>query len=575
MKNTKLFSFIGIFTFLILSLSLVSAAVEYTPTELTGTGDQGATATINLNLENDYSSDLNTITAVFSDLISGSNTIASSNLNIPSIDSSTVIADRDSLDVVVEVSIPSSQAIGTYTGEVEFFGTLGSGNDQSRGTVNITLEVTPLVATDSFCEDGPLDTADLTLNVDIKNKGEGAEDDEWLPLDKIEVEVEIENDGSEDMDNVILELGLFEEGGSSKNIADEMLWISEDDEKIKIGDVDEDDEEKHTFIFRVDPDIEEGDYILKVKAYPKGDEDIQCIDSSDDLKDFGDEDTYAKIQIEREDVNDERAIIVDVGEIDMPYEVNCGQTIMLVADIYNIADEDQEQVKITLRNSELGIDLTTEIREDLDMGDKEQITFTFEIPENAEEKEYFLEFRTYYDYDDDDGAYDEFSDAFTKHIKVAGSCIGTEPTITATLLSDAKLGEDLIVKVTVTNNGKSEENFVIDVQGTETWAEIVDVSPQILTISQGSIDTATITLKPTQTGTHTFDVVLIYSGQEVTQSVSVSIEEEAGFMTGAFAGLNKLGDTGLYAVAGIFLVLVIIILVLIVKVAKAPKAAEF
>ncbi|MAH43474.1 hypothetical protein CL614_07215 [archaeon] len=619
MKNTKLFSFLGIFTFLILGLSLVSATTlaewDLTSDGVASNVESGVTAgdftvgtgvtAVTFGADGAYTDAWSTGALDTDDYFqitlspNANYDLTISDINFGERRSLTGIrdykvqwskqSDFSSETTITTENVPdddaerdgsiSSLSIDVDDGETIYIRLFGYNSEAAGGnwrvndgTLNIEGEATAI--TTSFCELGPQDDGDLTLNVDVKNKGAGEEDDEWLPLDKIEVEVEIENDGSDDMDNVILELGLFEEG-SSTNIADEMMWISEDDEEIKIGDVKDDDKETHTFIFKVDPEIEKGNYILKVKAYPKSDEDIKCIDYSDDLEDFGSEDTYAEISIDREDVNDERAIIVDMDELNIPYEVNCGQTIIAVADIYNIADEDQDQVKVTLVNSELEINLAKEIKEDLDMGDKEEVTFTIEIPENAEEKEYVLEFRTRYDYDDDDGSYDEFSDAFTKHIKVVGSCQGTEPTLVATLLSDAKLGEDLVIQVTVTNNGKSSENFVIAAESTETWAEIINVNPQILTIAQDSVGTATITLNPTQAGTQTFDIALIYSGQEVRQSVSVIIEEETGFMTGAFSGFSELGDTGLYAIAGIFLVLVIIILVLIVKVAKASKVAEF
>tara|TARA_Y100000034_G_C6906245_1_gene420641 strand:- start:2627 stop:4468 length:1842 start_codon:yes stop_codon:yes gene_type:complete len=613
MKNTKLFSFLGIFVFLILGLSLVSATTlaEWDFEDSNLVKDSGvATATLSINAGGTATYPAGNAptatTALSSDDWDASeyfeiviDTTDYESLSIEfdeqtSTTGPTSFKIEYSSDGAAFTDLAGSTTVTTtpftanpmHTFDLSSISAIDdnaltklkitpSGATNAAGTLRIdNLKIEGTLITTSFCTDGPQDEGELTLNVDVKNKGAGEEDDEWLPLDKIEVEVEVENDGGEDLDNVILELGLFEEG-SSTNIADEMVWISEDDEEIKIGDVDEDDQEKHTFIFKVDPEIEKGNYILKVKAYPKSDEDIKCIDYSDDLEDFGSEDTYAEISIDREDVNDERAIIVDMDELNIPYEVNCGQTIIAVADIYNIADEDQDQVKVTLVNSELEINLAKEIKEDLDMGDKEEVTFTIEIPENAEEKEYVLEFRTRYDYDDDDGSYDEFSDAFTKHIKVVGSCQGTEPTLVATLLSDAKLGEDLVIQVTVTNNGKSSENFVIAAESTETWAEIINVNPQILTIAQDSVGTATITLNPTQAGTQTFDIALIYSGQEVRQSVSVIIEEETGFMTGAFSGFSELGDTGLYAIAGIFLVLVIIILVLIVKVAKASKVAEF
>ncbi|MAH49411.1 hypothetical protein CMI37_26550 [Candidatus Pacearchaeota archaeon] len=586
MKSKNLLAFIGIFAVLFLSLSLVSAAVEYNPAELTGTEDSGQTVNLDLTISNTYAGDLSNMNVVFSDLVSGSNTISDNNLEIPLINSSTVITGDESLDVVLTIQIPSSQEVGTYTGDLELFASVGAGDPLSRGKVDITLEVTeveqPEPEQDSFCKNGATDDSDLTFNVEIKNKGAGDEDDEWLPLDKIEVEVELENDKTSDLSDVVFEIGLFKEGSpAASNIIDDMFWISEDDEEIEIGDVDEDESEKHTFIFRVDPEIEDSDYILKVKAYPDGKESDTCIDHSGDLDEWGAEDFYAEIKIDREDINDERAVIVDVSEIDLPYEVPCDQSVTITADLYNIADEDQEQVKVILENSELGINLEKEIREDIDGGEKETISFNFNIPSNAAQKEYTLEFRTYYDYDEDDGTYDEASEVFTHRLKVIGNCAAgsggvqtSEPTITASLLSDALVGKELIVQVSVVNNMDAEGNFVISTQNTAAWAESVNVDPQILTIAQGSAKQATVTLKPNQAGTQTFDITLSYNGNQATETVQVSIAEQTGFMTGAFSGLG-MGSTGLYVISGVFLVLIILILVLIVKVARAPKVSDF
>ena len=111
-------------------------------------------------------------------------------------------------------------------------------------------------------------------------------------LDLIEIEVELENnkddDGKGDLDDVVLELGLFKEG-SSTNIIDDMFWISKDDEEVEVGDIDEGDDDTWLFEFRVDPrEVDDDNYILRVKAFEDRDEDVTCIhiSSTDISKSF-------------------------------------------------------------------------------------------------------------------------------------------------------------------------------------------------------------------------------------------------------------------------------------------------
>ena len=117
----------------------------------------------------------------------------------------------------------------------------------ATGTINATIDVQSETAAEAqlnmlipvnvpvtyeFCSGGAIDEDDLTFSVDIKNTGEG-DDHDWLPLDVIEVEVELDNDKDNiDLDNVIFEIGLYEEGDST-NIIDDMIWLSEDDEEYE------------------------------------------------------------------------------------------------------------------------------------------------------------------------------------------------------------------------------------------------------------------------------------------------------------------------------------------------------
>jgi hypothetical protein len=425
-----------------------------------------------------------------------------------------------------------------------------------------------------FCEIG--NPAGLKIEIKDMNVEEGFGDDEnyWYPLDEIELEIEADNDGDWDVDDIELEICIYDNEENECVLDEGDMDI--DDEKF---DLDEDDDEKKILAkFNVDPkDLNEGntDYTIYVKAEGK-------IDDSD----AGDLDNEKSCISDSQDIEirtDEKFVIIDkISAIDLtsPKEdgkVSCGSEVQITADVWNVGDDkiEEDKIFIWVYNKELDINEVVDMR-DISSLDSEELSLLVNIPEDAAEKTYVIELSAYEDDDlDDDELYenDENDESEFRYIVDVVDCAPElkEPTITANLASEAKIGEDLIVQVSIVNNADTA-NFVISAVGYETWAELTDVSPRILTISKDDTAQATITLNPTKTGSQTFNIQVIYNGETIEQPVQINIAERAGFLTGAIAGL---GDTGLYIIAGVVLILIIIIIVLIIKVAKSPTPAEF
>ena len=581
MIHKKTIGFLGMFLMLFLSLSMVSAVdcLELTELSFPSSVEEGSQAVVNFRLHNNKTGCSANKTDLNWTLTSNK---AGSFTSVPTLQEIEYGAIED-LSATFDLN---NGELGNLNIVVYVIAEDGSYDNE-------TLQLSPIsinevIPSDSFCEDGALDDNDLTLSIDIKNDGEGedSEDETWYPLDKIEVEVELENDKDEEIEDIVFELGLFKEG-SNDNIAEDMIWISDEEEEIEIGDIEEkgeDDEISHTFEFRVNPDeIEDGTYYLKVKAYPDGDEDLTCIDHSGDLSDddFGSSDFYAEISIDFEDEDDGRAVIVDIDELPKPIEAECGDTITLNVDIWNIGDKDQDQVLVGLLNNDLGLDLTQEIRDDVDQGEKQEITFSFEVPMDADETSYPLQFYTRYDYDDDDDNYDEGSDdTFDAQLRIIGNCMDDEeqnqtqePTISAQLTSDAKVGDEMTVDVSITNNADETQSYLISPARYSSWAELNSISEENIQLIAGQSRTITMKFTPSESGTQTFDIQLLYNGNVIEQPVQVTISEQTGFLTGAFAGFGNNMQT--YLIAGIFLLLLIIIVVLIIRLARKPRQSEF
>ncbi len=559
----------GIFVILAVffSLGTISAKVDFVNVTNNGaTANPGDSVTISFYLQNDDTGDFTnisfntpiTLTSADGYTISSASSVSGSVTNISQ--------NSTSGQMSLTFSIPSTAKAGNYTGQLNVTGTY-------TNTKTYTLDISLNVTVDDFCKYSAINDSDLTLNVDIKNRGEG-DDNEWVPLDTIEVEVELENDKSDiDLDDVVFEIGLFELG-STNNIADEMMWKSEDDEKFEVGDVDAGDDATHTFVFRVDPsEVKDKKYVLKVKAYPDKEEDETCIDYSADLADssFGNSAYNAIIDITKES-KEERMVVIDTEELPSPLEASCGQQVTLTVPIYNIGDQNfPDQIKATLNNQELGLDLEEVIEGDLDEGDMTEATFVFNIPTDAEEKQYLLQMATLYDYDSDKDRYKETSEeTFNVYLKVEGNCISpSTASVGATLESGGKAGEELIVKSTITNTGDKVKTYTISVSGYTDWADSATLDTTTLTLNPSESKEITIrfNVKDDAEGEKFFSIEVLGEKEELlTQTVSVPIEK-SGFN---LKELVKKGDKPLWAL-GILNIALLIVIIIIIALRVAGK----
>ena len=242
--------------------------------------------------------------------------------------------------------------------------------------------------------------------------------------------------------------------------------------------------------------------------------------------------------------------------------------------VYNTGSNDEKKVMVTLENSKLNINEKMVIN-DLRNGKGKEATFFVTVPEEVAKTFNKLKIYTYYDYDrgKDENELTSYressekeSDDFSIPLEIL-SCKSLAPTVNADLKSAAEVGKELIIKTTITNNGK-DNDFVISASDFGAWAELVSVTPQTASIKKGEYAEVTITLRPTATGAQSFNINTIVDGESYKQSVSVSIDEKPGL----FAGID---DITLYAIVGIIVLLIVIFLVLVLKASGRPKKPEF
>ncbi len=509
-------------------------------------------------------------------------------------------------DEDIDISLPATKTITQGSNTVTFTFTPNSFNDVTNVSAPVTVDVTlsgsstafkfgkyspstptTITATESdgggsvttpltlqftrgFCSNGQKGTANMTISdIDVDNKGdsEDSDDDVWVLGDEVEISVDVENLlPNDDLNDINVKMGLFDSQGN--DVADDLDFDSPDEEEQEVGDINEDDEETITFSFRVPPDFDVGDYTLVFKAFEDGKENSLCAERDE-----------GAIDVDQES-DEGRFVIVD--EILMDNQVTCGDTVSGRFTVFNIGDESQDRVLITMKNTELGVDQRFEITKDFDEGDDQTFDFTFPVPSNAKNKLYPIEFTTEYDYRN--GVYREISeDNFIGFVTVIG-CAGTgegpitPPTtdkgleISASLDSDAKLGEELVVIATFTNTGTKLMTVSIDAEAFESWAELGSVSPKTLSLTAGESKTSTFkfNVKEDAEKTQSFIISAVYDGKIAVQEVEVNLEEGtagSGGITG-FAGLDLGGNNLIWVIVIVNVILLILIIIVAVRLSR-------
>ncbi|MAG02661.1 hypothetical protein CMI42_04960 [Candidatus Pacearchaeota archaeon] len=448
---------------------------------------------------------------------------SSVSLNLPDLTGATFTLSPTSISnlnagqsQVIAIGVDTTSSLGIGANEATL---TASANDGTTSTGKLTINR-------NFCKEGEQGT-DLSIS-DVKIDNNDGDDEEWSPLDEVEIKVTVDNDGDERIKDVHVEIGLFDQTG--KNVIKDMDDL--DDEEIDLGSIKDGKDDTATFTFIIPADFEDDKYKLVVKAYSKDlKEENLCVSHSSDLSDG----FFQEIDGQREE-DEEKHIIFDNIKVS-PSPAQCGELVQITGEIFNIGEDDHlDQVRVTMFNSDLKINDERIVRQDFDQGDSEVIDFELNIPSNAEEKIHVLEFRTYYDYDDGDDVYDIVSDdKFTASLRVEGNCgVSTEKDvqITAELDSEtpqAVAGQQVVVNAILRNTGKEETTYAVGVNGISSWARQVSIEPQIITLSPGESKEASIALSVNNdvSGDQELSIKAAFDGVTKEQKVVLSVNSKA------------------------------------------------
>ena len=384
-------------------------------------------------------------------------------------------------------------------------------------------------------------------------------------LDKNQVEIEVKNDGNDDVDDVSVEWGIWDTQAGE--------WIIDLDEADEIN-IKDGDKETLTVTFVLDNDLDVdledlndgNNYRFYVIA-------TGTVDNQTSPETCNSDSEVASIIIESD--------FVVLDDIEIPETVQCGETVQVSASAWNIGDRDQDEVSVEVsgRETALGVSRTLDVG-DMNAFDRQPLSFTFNVPRNlnlpdsSNQTFYALVFQVI----DEDGDvykndFDDDDSEFVVPFKVAGNCgaggAAGALTISANLVSGGNAGDDLVVKATLTNNDVSLKTYSISAAGYTEWADSASVNQRTLVLNPGQSSEVVLTFEVNDdaSGSYTFFIEAVSGTEVVRQPVSVNIapKQQGGLFERLFAG----GESWpLWVIGFLNLVLIVIIIVVAIRIAN-------
>lgn len=462
---------------------------------------------------------------------------------------STTIAANESETVTVELT-SSEEDIhdnldflevisGTFTIE-------DSANSSETETITITIE------NNNFYDGENEGDLRVKIDNDFTVRGLG-DDDDWFLFDEIEVDVTIDNKGDYDIEDIEIEVCLFD-------VEEEECILDEGDMEISQDkfDLDENDEEDITLKFNLDAD----DYSKnsdKLVLYVKAVGELAGDDAEDDG--FDGDNTGA------EDSENARVIIqsnyVMINEVEMSETATCGSEVTLTADVWNVGSRNQKDVFVKIYNAVLGLNEIIEM--DIDSLDDDELSITISVPENADEKRYDIKFTLFDDEDMDDNdayEYDDDESEFTAYLTIEGCILPKEVEVSAVAKSGGIAGDEAVVEVTIVNTGSELQTFSLRSTGYESWAESALLDKESFTLSAGASEVILVTLDVNKdaVGDNGFNIEVSADGEVIeSKSIVVPIEPYEGI------------DWSLVGIVALNIVLILAIVIVIVRIVKRKK----
>ncbi|MEK6904729.1 MAG: putative S-layer protein, partial [Nanoarchaeota archaeon] len=423
-----------------------------------------------------YSSDGTT----FTNLGSTTSTITTFTANpMHTFDFSAVTAIDNNINTEFRILVPTGSTASDSAGTFRIDNLLVEGTATTVQT-SVPPEVTSCSSTGN---PGDLEVRGISFQNNGLQYNNFGKDDEWFPFEEIEAEIKVENNGNNDVDDISVEWGIWD--------TDKNQWVIDLDEEDEINLKDGKDETL-TFTFTIDDDMDAGlDELSDGDKYRFYVVATGTVDNSTSPETCASDFEQTSIVIESD--------FVVLDNFDVPETVQCGETATITADAWNVGDNDQDEVSVLVSNREMDISEDV-LAGDIDAFDNQKVSFTFAVPSDADEKSYGLNFEVL---DEDSDVYkndlDDDLSEFTVPLQVSGNCGEAEAgagetSVVAEIVSGGRAGQELVVRVTVTNNGNTQKTYALNVAGYSDLASSFSLDKNSLSLGAGQSGDVEITL---------------------------------------------------------------------------------
>ena len=347
---------------------------------------------------------------------------------------------------------------------------------------------------------------------DIEVNDETGDDSEILPGDELEVNFDVSNEITTDMNDIRVRVWIEDDTGT--RISDR---IDTDNFDIQGKDV-----EAKSVALRVPVDADKGTHYVVFETTGEDDDGNNVYDLA-----------FAEIAVERNSHN----LLIESVTFN-PEDVTCGGPVEIAVKVVNIGTSKEDDVFVTIKNTKLGLDYKSEVFEVDDSGSDVDYTVrtVFDVPKSAAEDLYSLDVKATFNSD---------SDTETKFVDMSVSCGSpAESDVelnTASNFANVAAGQTVKFVVEIKNNGASAADFVLSATGVQDWA-IVTIEPGDISLASGASIPANLYVTPKSgaaLGTHTATLTLEQDGNVVTtKEFTVNVESKQPTVSGLIGGLN-------------------------------------
>ncbi len=340
---------------------------------------------------------------------------------------------------------------------------------------------------------GELVFDELTFSVE---EGLG-EETKIYPFDKIKIETSLDNKGNYDVEDIEIEICLYDIKDDKCVLDEGYMEINEDDFDLEKGkDMDLE------IVFTLDPKKlsetnDDYSFLISAKGELEG-------DKAEEENVDGEETATSALK----DLNVKLKEYLVIKNLDLDVFVPCDSEIQFRPKIWNIGDDKipEDEIFVKVENEELGISEVVEFDSGINPLGSSNFDVLVRIPEGVEEKIYPITFTVYDDKDMEEkdiyeGGVDDEKAIYTSNVDVTGLwCahfydeVKKSNMIDASLKKGRKSGDEFVLNVTITNPEDEPVTYELGYINSN-WTESISINPSQITLDVGESENVEITLQ--------------------------------------------------------------------------------